>query len=362
MKSAKKIKLVSGCLAVILSLACFLTGCKWSSFMTNPDSGALPDDIPSGEQENNTSTDTPTLQPSPILFYNRYTGLACDESISSCRPISVCIGNFDGKTQKGLSFADILIEAPYDANTTRIWALTTNWNAFANMENISSVRSYMFPMMTAFSSICAYTGNDGTAAPSSVSAIDQGSGEFNDIFATDASGTVRTSGESLLGAAIRKNYSMIDAGASLPYRFAEGFDLYTPVGNSISSVHFAYSAANTVDFNYDSASGRYLKSQGGEAHIDAENGSQLSFSNVLILFYNVSYYHTASGTSFTLDTAAGGNGFCYTGGSMVPVSWSYDNVGSLVFKDTNGETLTLNRGKTYIGMLKITDSSSVVAK
>ncbi len=361
MKSAKKIKLVSGCFAVILSLACFFTGCKWSSFMAGPDDSALPDDIPSGEQ-GNTSTDTPTLQPSPILYYNRYTGLACDESISSCRPISVCIANFDGKTSKGLSFADILIETPYDANTTRIWALTTDWNALTNVENISSVKSHMFPMMNAFSSICAYAGNDGTATPPSISAIDQSTGEFGSNFKIGASGTVCSSGESLLGAAVKKNYIMTDTKAPLPYRLAEADTIYTPIGNHISSIHFAYSAANTVDFHYDSASGSYLKSQSGEAHIDAENGSQLAFSNVLILFYNVSYYHTASGTSFTLDTAAGGNGFCYTGGSMVPVSWSYDNVGSLVFKDANGETLTLNRGKTYIGMMKITDSSSVVAK
>ena len=116
-----------------------------------------------------------------------------------------------------------------------------------------------------------------------------------------------------------------------------------------------------MDFNYDAENNVYLRLQRGAPHTDL-NGTQLSFTNVLLLFYNVSYYHTASGTSYTLDTAAGGTGFCYTGGSVTSLEWKYDNTGNLVFTDDRGEPITLNRGKTYIGLLKITDSISVVAK
>ncbi len=358
MKSAKNKKLVSGCLAVILSLICLFSGCECSSF--RPDVN-IPNEIQSGNHEN-ISTDTPTTQPNPPLFYDRFTGLACDESIASCRPLAVCISNFDGKSTKGLSYADVLIETPYDANTTRVWALSANWNTFAELSNISTVRSYMFPMINAFSAICAFAGTDGTQIPSSVNGINQGTGEFSDNFTSDASGQLSSTGASLLNAAVKKNYAMSYSGASLPFQFNTSDSPYTPVGNRISSIHFQYSQANTVDFTYDSTSGIYWKSQSGEAHTDSATGTQLSFSNVLLLFYNVSYYHTASGTTFTLDTAAGGNGFCYTGGHMMPISWHYDNTGNLIFTDSEGQALTLNKGKTYIGMMKITDSSVVVAK
>ena len=361
MKSANKNKLVTGCLAMLLALLCLLSGCQWASFAPKPGTEEPPADIPSGEQ-GSASTDTPTLTPSPTLFDNRYTGLACDEAISSCRPISVCIANFDGKEAKGLSFADILIEAPYDANTTRIWAMTTNWNALTSIENVSSVRAHMFPMMNAFCSIAAYSGTDGGTVPPSISTIDRSTTEMGNYFGVGFDGGVTSSGELLLRAAITKNYAMTDPKAPLPYRLCDNGELFTPVGNRISSIHFGYSAANTVGFEYDSASATYQKMQCDAPHVDAATNTQLSFSNVLLLFYNVSYYHSASGTSFSLDTAVGGNGFCYTGGSMMPVKWGYDNVGNLVFTDTNGDTLMLNRGKTYIGMMKITDSSSVVAK
>ncbi len=360
MKSAKKTKLVSGCLAVILSLICAFSGCECSSIRLSSDSN-LPSEIPSGDHAT-APTDTPTTQPNVPLFYDRFTGLPCDEAIASCRPIAVCLGNFDGKTTAGLSYADILIEAPYDAGSTRFWAITANWSALENISNIATVRSYMFPMINAFSAVAAFSGTDGTQVPPSVSGIDFSTGEFANHFSSDSSGNLSASGAGLLNASVKKNYVMTHSGAPLPFRFTNTDSAYTPTGNQISSVHFQFSPANTVSFNYDPASATYLKYQNGESHTDSATSTQLSFSNILILFYNVSLYHTASGTTFTLDTSAGGNGFCYTNGHMLPVSWRYDNTGNLVFTDSNGELLTLNRGKTYIGMMKITDSSGVVAK
>lgn len=359
MKSAIFSKYVSGCFAVILSIVCVLSGCKSASFRpdSNPD---VPNEILSG---NNTPPDnTPNTEPPAPVFYDRLTGLPCEESIVSCRPLAVCVGNFNEKTTSGLSQADILIEAPYDATETRFWAIGTNWNAFSDISNISSVRSYMFPMINAFSAVCAFAGTDSSAIPPTVSAIDRNTGEFNDNFSTTAANDVFSSGALLMNAAIKKNYSLSYSGAPLPFRINNGDTLYAPSGNVISSLHFQFSSANQVDFIYDSASDLYLRSQNGKSHTDAATGEQLAFSNVILLFYNVSYYHTASGTTYTLDTAAGGNGFCYTGGRVTPINWNYDSTGNLAFTDSDGTLLTLNKGKTYIGMLKITDSSGVVAK
>ena len=81
-----------------------------------------------------------------------------------------------------------------------------------------------------------------------------------------------------------------------------------------------------------------------------------------MLFHNVSYYHTATSTTFSLDTEDGGDGYLYTGGGVVSVHWSYREDGTLSVVDDEGETVVLNRGKTYIGMLRVTDSTSLIAK
>ena len=354
MKSAKlhRLKLIAGCFLLILSTVFSLVGCQFSSFLS-------PNDDTTNADGNNPSGETPPEEPPKPLFYNRYTGLACDETISSCRPVSVCIGNFDGKVQKGLSAADILIEAPVARDETRLWVITTDWAKLTEIKNITSAESYMFPSVKPFDAVCVFNG--AKELPSSVAALNYASGSLGAYFSS-ADGSVASSGDLLRSAAVEKQFSLKDSMSALPYRLCEVDTSFTPKGNPISSIHFSYSSKNTVDFSYDAASGTYLRSQTGIPHKDALNDTQLSFTNVILLFHNVSYYHSASGTSFTIDTGSGGSGFAYTGGGVINVNWSYDENGSLVFKDDTGEILTLNRGKTYIAIMKITDSTTIVAR
>ena len=217
----------------------------------------------------------------------------------------------------------------------------------------------MFSSVKPFDTVCVFNG--AKELPSSISALNYASGSLGTYFSS-TDGNVSATGDLLRSAAIEKQFSLKDSNTQLPYRLTEVGTSFTPKGNPISSIHFAYSAKNTVDLSYDAASGTYLRSQSGIPHKDSLNDTQLSFSNVIILFHNVSYYHSASGTSFTLDTVSGGSGFCYTGGGVTNITWSYDESGSLVFKDDSGEVLTLNRGKTYISIMKITDSTTIVAR
>jgi len=359
MKSAKnkKDRRFFALFSLLLS-AIVLVGCEWSSFISNFHEEPLPPDTSEGNGIINTNTST---EPPKPLFYNRYTGLACDEAISSCRPISVSIGNFDQKQQEGLSFADILIEAPLDGDVTRFWAITTNWSAITNLQSIASAKSYMMPMVNAFGAIAVYNGMEGTPNTANADTIDYASGRFDSNFTAQENGILSSDGEKLLNAAVKENFNMKDTDIVLPYQIAPLGTPYIPSGNKISSIHYTYSEKNTVNFSYDATSNVYLRASSGQAHTDPISGKPLSFSNVILLFYNVSYYHTANGTSYLLDTSAGGNGFCYTNGGVVPIKWSYDSTGNLVFLDQDGKALTVNRGKTFIGMLKITDSTKLVA-
>ena len=365
MKSAKiKKSLLSPLLLLlIISLCASLAGCGKVSFLPSdeeppPASDPNPSDIPSS---------TPDVEEPPkILFYQRYTGLVCDESLLSCRPISVCIGNFDNTVQKGLSKADLIFEAPIDGDKTRLWATFVNPSAMPEIGAVSSIRDYMMPIASAFGSITAYAGTTDTVGTPVTSfkenTLDYYYNNLTSTFVKNEQGTLNTSGEALLRAASDLKYSLTDTGATLPYRFAEVGTTFVPVGNQVNTVYYRYSLANTVLFSYDKVTGSYLRSQSSAPHTDSATGEQLAFQNVILLFHNVNYYHTATGTSFTLDTATGGDGYCYTGGGVLPICWHYAADGSLILEDESGAPLTVNRGKTYIGMLRVTDSASLIAK
>ena len=367
MKSAKRMKSTKTTVLIILVILSFtisLVGCDRQSFFAPLWQEDTPD--PPSEPSEDAMTDgtDPTPDPPAPIFYNQLTGLVCDEALSSYRPISVCIGNFDGTRQEGLSLADVLIEAPIDGGATRLWAMLGTPSAAAKLSSVRSVRDYMMPLARSFGSITAYAGTTDTPGasntPFSGDTLDYIHHNLSSTF-TKEGDTLSVDGNALLSAAGNMGYTT-KAKATLPYALTAPNETRHPTGNRISSIHFSFSEGNTVDFSYREDTGLYARSQNGEAHTDAANGEQLAFQNVILLFHNVNYYHSADGTSFSLDTAAGGDGFCYTGGGVVGVKWRADANGEIAFFDTSGNPLTVNRGKTYIGMLRITDSTSVIAK
>ena len=350
-------------LLTVLSLLVSCVGCSYFSFL--PSLGGGTDTTPDTEGDGSTPAITPP-DPQPTIYYNPYTGLACDEAILSCRPISVCIGNFDGKRQEGLSFADILIEAPIEGDKTRLWAIYTDTTKTNSISSVASVRDYMMPAVGAFGAIAAYAGTTDTAGTSATpyagEHLDYLYHHLSSTFQKDAEGRLFTSASSLLSAAKTKGYSVTRKELALPYSLTSPNTPYSPTSNTIRSISFRYSMANTVSFSYSEKDELYYREQSGSAHVDAQTGTQLAFTNLLLLFHNVSYYHTSNETSFSLDTQSGGDGYFYTGGGMIPIHWRYAADGTLSVTDDEGNPITANRGKTYIGMLRITDSTSLIAK
>ena len=345
-------------------MICSLVGCQGASFSSegngSTDTGAGANtQNPSDNQNGVSEVSKPEAEPPKPLFYNRYTGLTCDEDASFCRPLSICVGNFDGNTQEGLSFADVLIEIPVPHDETRLWAITNEISKIKSIKNISSTESYTFSLPKAFDAVCVFNG--GANIPPSLSALNYANGGLEEYFPT-FDGIVSSSGEGLKGALEAKSVFLTEATGNLPYRFTDVATTYKPNSNTISSIRFAYSEKNSINFSYDASTNCYLRLQGGEQHKDAYNGEPLSFQNIILLFSNVSYYHSADGTSFTLDTDAGGSGFCYTGGGVMSIRWTFDENGGLLFTSEGEAPITINRGKTYIGVLRITDSTTLIAQ
>ena len=360
MKSANTVwkRTTISLLAFFVLTSCLFTSCGAPSFI--PDEGengdSSKDDIP--------VIAVPDVPPEP-LFYNSYTGLVCDEEIATYRPLSICMGNFDGKQQNGLSFADVLIEAPVESGETRLWMVTTAWRSIPSLSSLASARSYMMPIAHSLGAIAVYAGRgDKTKAQDALyagDAINTALPGGADAFWVDGEG-IFTSGERLLARATAEGFALTGVPTSLPYALAPTDKPFAPGGNPITSIKIEYGVGKEALFTYQRTTSQYLAQRNGAAYGVGANGDSLTFSNVLILFHNVNYYHTDTDSYFTLDTQAGGSGYCYTGGGVLRISWEYEEGQGLVLRTESGEKLMLNRGRTYISMMKVTDAQKIIAK
>ena len=89
------------------------------------------------------------------------------------------------------------------------------------------------------------------------------------------------------------------------------------------------------------------------------DGKVASYKNVFVLFADMITYETSAGTESIVNTAGGGSGYYATGGKLIEIRWSVGQNGELVFKDLSGAKLVVNRGNSYVGYYKSSDSQSV---
>ena len=76
------------------------------------------------------------------------------------------------------------------------------------------------------------------------------------------------------------------------------------------------------------------------------------YDNLFLLFADSITYESKEASELVMNTAGSGEGSYVRCGTYVKILWSTDTSGNLVFKTENGETLTVNRGCSYIGVLK----------
>jgi hypothetical protein len=132
-------------------------------------------------------------------------------------------------------------------------------------------------------------------------------------------------------------------------------------GAAASSVQVRFSAASTSSFAYDAAQGIYRMSRtDGTPQVDANTGTQASFTNLLVLSSAASLKDDGYTRQYDLT---GGTGVYFTGGSWQRVAWSRagDDTALALYNEA-GEPLALARGRSYIALLGGLEGQSLTAK
>lgn len=317
------------------------------------------------EKETETETEAEVVElPETPGNINLLTGLPTltDEAVGK-RPVAVMVNNVKaGFPQYGIAEADIIFEIPIEGGSTRFMAMYGDYTQVPKICSIRSCRMYFPEYSEGFDAVYVNCGMADAIRPY-VNSLNlthyEGAYNTGNLFGRDAER--RASGYAFehtsyfdgtgLPEAMEKAGQRTDIEEDkkdTAFQFYEPENVVKPTGDSCIKVDIDYGVAEPT-FTYDEASNTYLKQHNGTPQIDGRTGIQLAFTNVIILETDIGQHE--NGTHRDVRWQNGGTGYYISNGAVQRISWSKNSIESrLRLFDGDGKELTINAGKSYIGI------------
>ena len=337
-----------------------------------------PDETTSPEATDTLTPDETTQAPETndqgeiITYIDPLTGLRQTTDVSQVRPVSLIFDNVSvAAPQSGISKMDILIEMMVEAGISRLIGITndylgTNGNGTLDIYGpIRSTRPYMVSMSQAFDSLMVGAGY----SPQGYEIISRLGldyidgvhdryalqGFYRDVLRSRNDGyehSLMITGKGITDLAKQNSYTYTANTAEAFDFLEEGKSMYL-AGGAATHVILKYSIYQQVQLVYSSSTGTYYRYQHGDVpHLDAENGEQLNFKNVLILFAQTSNIEGDTEGRLNVGVTGSGEGYYISEGRYVPIRWSrQSDTADLVITGMGGESISINRGKTFISVV-----------
>lgn len=315
------------------------------------------------ETEKAEATETVVEENHDGMYRSELTNEWIDESLKEQRPIAVLVDNEKTALDHyGLTQADIVYEvmnSTANGEITRFMAIVKDWDSITRFGSIRSARPTNFMLAPEYNAILVHDGG-----PFYINAyltnpwIDNLSGGFARI----ENGKPRefteyvTTGEiesRLKAAKISSEYNEYYQGQH--WKFADE-EVPVDLSAAVNSLKCTFVDLpfphNGSELEYDKESKTYLYSEYGAAHIDPENDDkQLAFTNVILQCAEVVELDQNGYMEFKLMNQSG-KGYYITGGAAIAVTWEKGaDYEPTKFYDKNGNEITLNTGKTYVGFV-----------
>ena len=128
-------------------------------------------------------------------------------------------------------------------------------------------------------------------------------------------------------------------------------------GSPTSKIKLRFGAPSTPSWNFDPASGRYLRFQAGEADLDAA-GAQLSAANVIVIRVPIG---NDGGVPKT-ELIGHGEAWVSSGGSTVHATWRKGSQRALIrLVDDTGTVIRLAPGNSWIELVPLSGDAQFTA-
>lgn len=293
---------------------------------------------------------------------NPLTGVAgFPQAAVGKRPVAVMINNAPAaRPQWGLCAPDIVLEGLAEGGITRMMWLFADVNSIPKIGSLRSARHDFLEMAEGLDAIFVHWGGSVYAYDAlkqrNVDDID-GMVYSNAYFYRDQSRKVGvehtgcTDGERLSQAIGKLDLRQTVKDAyKAPFAFAGAEKPVSLSGGACESVAFSFSNAYRHTFRYDASSKLYRNFMNDQPMTE-DGGKQMAVTNVLLLYCPVKSVGDASGC-IDMDLS-GGSGVYATNGTQERITWKKGNTPSdpLKLYGADGTALTLNAGKSYIGLV-----------
>jgi hypothetical protein len=317
----------------------------------------------------------------PPTIYSNLSGLPITDASLNQKPVTAVMveNSIDARPQSGLSQAGVVFEAVAEGGVTRFMALYQD-TAPADVGPIRSARPYYVQWAMGFDAAYAHVGGSPDAlsdiANWGVHDMNQFSnGSFyHRITSRDAPHNVYTGIDTLNKLESTKGYTSTFTGftrkTEQPYKApaqpSNGKKPLTnePVVTPANSISMSLSGP-TYDphYDYDAASNSYKRSEAGTAQTDAGSNTQVTPKVVIAIVVPMGRGALDSSGAYYSDYNPIGTGTAYVfqDGTVTTGQWSKpSNSAGLTFTGSDGKSLALDRGQTWI--TAVTSTAGVTYK
>lgn len=309
------------------------------------------------------------------------------------RPLGIMIENhIDARPQSGISFADVTYEAVAEGGITR--TLNIYYCQDAGLVGpVRSARTYFLDFVSEYGNYPLYAHVGGANMPGPADALgqinDYGWQSYNDLnqfsigfptfwrdyerlghpVATEH--TMYSTTEKLWKVAADRGLTNVDKnGVSWDSTFQKySFKDDAPMSQRPDSQTVSYDfwpgySDYSVKWDYDKATNLYLRSNGGQKHLDKDTGKQLSAKDVILLFMTESRANDGyeGNLHMLYGTKGTGKAKIFMDGKEIDARWSKKSrTARLILTDSAGLPVKFTRGKLWFSVLAI-GNGTVIAK
>ena len=301
------------------------------------------------------------------------------------RPLGIMVqNNLEARPQSGLSSADIIHEAVAEGGITRFLVMYYCDNPKV-VGSVRSARVYYITLLQGFGNYPLYAHVGGANTPGPADALgmikklkwfgyndmDQFSVPFPQYWrdydrlpgrATEH--TVYTNTTKLWEFAKNKRElaDVDDEGVEWdsnwkPWLFKDGS--VTTKEKKVAKISYGFWDNNigsdyVVDWDFDSVTNMYKRTNGGVPHMDNNNDKQLSASNVIVVFSDESVANDGyeGGQHMLYDLLGTGEALIFQNGEVVKTSWRKQKAADMIrFYDSRNKEVEMVRGLIWISIL-----------
>lgn len=289
-------------------------------------------------------------------YASEITGLPISNSIKNQRPIAVMVDNDErALPHYGISEADVVYEMMNSTANNRITRLMCVYKDWKNVPQIGSIRSTRStnPMLTAeWNAVLIH---DGGPYYINTYLSQPWARHLSGNFTRVSNGKAREFTEYVMNT---ETASRIKAAG-----YSESYDNYKNEDDThfnFGSVDLSYGIEakniklpfphNSSQLKYNTSAKTYDYYEYGSVHKDAEDNETLSFENVIL--QDVDFAQLDENGYLIYNVIGEGTGYYITEGYAIPIFWRKASETDITrFYNSDNKEITINKGKTYIGLV-----------